>query len=204
MKLIDLLVQELPKRGGWPQGVDNITQFPSGELCYNGENGRCVNSNPGVYIEKHEDGDATNWAYGTQVTREQYEAAMQQTAWNGDGLPPVGCDVEFILDTEKYSVNGIIPENGQTVNVVAHKVTTDDNLVAVVYWDDNGAGRAAAFIKQAFRPIRAEAERKRDDFAKSLADKSVMGDQWQMQIVGQAIYDAIAAGKIPGVKLETN
>lgn len=26
MKLIDLLVQELPKRGGWPDGVTRIVQ----------------------------------------------------------------------------------------------------------------------------------------------------------------------------------
>lgn len=30
MKLIDILVQELPKHGGWPDSVYSISQFPSG------------------------------------------------------------------------------------------------------------------------------------------------------------------------------
>lgn len=34
MKLIDLLVQELPKRGGWPEGVDSIYQdHDGGDFC---------------------------------------------------------------------------------------------------------------------------------------------------------------------------
>lgn len=32
MKLIDLLVQELPKRGGWPAGVDAVEQDSEGQL----------------------------------------------------------------------------------------------------------------------------------------------------------------------------
>lgn len=34
MKLIDLLVQELPKRGGWPDGALNATQDKDGEVCF--------------------------------------------------------------------------------------------------------------------------------------------------------------------------
>ena len=33
MKLIDLLVQELPKRGGWPRDALSITQDDDGSLC---------------------------------------------------------------------------------------------------------------------------------------------------------------------------
>lgn len=35
MKLIDLLVQELPKRGGWPDGVSRIHQDHDGEIYAN-------------------------------------------------------------------------------------------------------------------------------------------------------------------------
>ena len=33
MKLIDLLVKELPKRGGWPHDALSITQDNDGSLC---------------------------------------------------------------------------------------------------------------------------------------------------------------------------
>ena len=121
----------------------------------------------------------------------------QQPMWDGEGLPPVGCDVEFTLDTDKYSVQGNVPENGQVVNVVAHKQTTDGNAVAVVYWDEHGAGRAAAFIKAAFRPLRTEAERKRDEFV-----SLVMG--WMHHATHaeiEFIFKNIEAGKIPGVEI---
>lgn len=34
MKLIDLLVKELPRRGGWPEGALNATQDKDGEVCF--------------------------------------------------------------------------------------------------------------------------------------------------------------------------
>lgn len=199
MKLIDLLVKELPKRGGWPNDAKQAWQSSSdGEVYFDGFNDDRVRYRPElIYLPVSDN------AYD-RIQRCEYESALaasQQQAWSGEGLPPVGCDVEFILDTEKYSVNGNIPENGQAVNVVAHKVTTDDNPVAVVYWDDNGSGRAAAFIKQAFRPIRTEAERKRDAFIRVMQDEDLIGAYITNDEAG-FIYDAISAGKIPGVKLE--
>jgi hypothetical protein len=135
------------------------------------------------------------------VTREQYEAAIaaQQPVWNGEGLPPVGSDVEFTLDTDKYSVQGNIPENGQVVNVVAHKQTTDGNPVAVVYWDERGSGRAAAFIKAAFSPLRTEAERKREAEVDELIDAITL--TLTDIYASQRFMDAIESGKIPGVEL---
>lgn len=34
MKLIDILVEELPKRGGWPKSAENATQDEDGEVCF--------------------------------------------------------------------------------------------------------------------------------------------------------------------------
>lgn len=36
MKLIDILIEELPKHGGWPEGVEFFTQDYDGELCPDG------------------------------------------------------------------------------------------------------------------------------------------------------------------------
>ena len=143
---------------------------------------------------------------GTKVDGEDYhcykrhweiEFISDQSVWDGEGLPPVGSDVEFTLYTDKYSAQGNIPENGQVVNVVAHKQTTDGNPVAVVYWDERGAGRAAAFIKAAFRPIRTEADRKREEVVDAILSLGTS----LTAATASIIYDAIAAGKIPGVEL---
>lgn len=34
MKLIDILVRELPKRGGWPEGMSQAAQDFNGEICF--------------------------------------------------------------------------------------------------------------------------------------------------------------------------
>ena len=40
MKLIDILRQELPKRGGWPEGADFAWADPDGEIRFNGDTRR--------------------------------------------------------------------------------------------------------------------------------------------------------------------
>lgn len=92
MKLIDLLVQELPKRGGWPEGYNVISTNGYGQAwCYS-INASGETSGKELYIRSSEEG---------HVTREQYEAvlaAAQQPAWDGEGLPPVGCKCEALYD----------------------------------------------------------------------------------------------------------
>lgn len=53
-----------------------------------------------------------------------------------------------------------------------------------------------------FRPIRSEAERKRDEAVAQLNNFVAMGKFALDEDLAYAVYDAIAAGKIPGVKLE--
>lgn len=213
MTLLESLVKELS--GAWPVEAHGAVQDNSGQIWFykNGKpyyTGVIWGADP-ISI----DFDWVNWDlrlevsddYATAIiTRDQYEAAIasQQPVWNGEGLPPVGCDVEFNLDTDKYSAQGNIPENGQVVNVVAHKQTTDGNPVAVVYWDDRGAGRAAAFIKAAFSPLRTEADRKREEVAESLIrfldSKTDIDNVFRTSdVIG--FIDYVAAGKIPGVEL---
>ena len=65
MKLIDLLVQELPKRGGWPEGVDTVRQNCKGQLFE-------INSDycSDFKLEKCDD-----WITDV-VTKQQYDAAL--------------------------------------------------------------------------------------------------------------------------------
>lgn len=273
MKLIDILVRELPKRGGWPEGVYSISQFPSGELCYHDEENNCSNANTSIYLTKHEDGDDTDWAYGIYITREQYESALaakndgwiewgggkcplhhgaivdvklrngrteyaqealsiegyasypfwrkddtsgdiiayrlhkpQQEEhpeareedindcigqapapiWNGEGLPPVGCECEA-----KFRYRN-------SAEWMYFRCVAVDCDVAFGW-----AGKDAVALEwesYQFRPIRSEAERKRDESLRVIYEILDAGTSTKQDATG--IYDAIAAGKIPGVKLE--
>ena len=85
MKLVDLLVQELPKRGGWPEEAKIMSQDAAGlinahrnerlvfliDQFWTGtsKNDACKNFSP-FYLKK-----ATDWNTNT-VTREQYESAL--------------------------------------------------------------------------------------------------------------------------------
>ena len=65
MKLIDLLIKELPRRGGWPKGVDAVEQGCEGELFEKGSD-YCS----GFKLEKCDD-----WITDV-VTKQQYESAL--------------------------------------------------------------------------------------------------------------------------------
>lgn len=216
MKLIDLLVQELPKRGGWPHNALSITQDDDGSLCvwdtndphYDGFSWKHHTGNSLVHywhgIEDvplscdHRESIVTYWQYKAAL------AASQKPTWNGEGLPPVGAKVEFFINPKLRYSNAWVPAAGTEMEVVAHKTTTDGNDVAVCYWDEVGAGRSCCFVPESLKPLRTEAERKRDAAAEAI-------DWYMPEFIpdtpnefyhAKKIYDAIAAGKIPGVKLD--
>nr|DAK93308.1 MAG TPA: hypothetical protein [Caudoviricetes sp.] len=200
MKLIDMLVQELPKRGGWPEGVNEIGQDYDGELMFYGRG----NPRTRIYLPLSSDHRNLNRRDGDKVTKDRYESALaasQKPAWNGEGMPPVGAKIEFFINPRLVYRNAWIPDAGTEMEVVAHKTTTDGNDVAVCYWDDGGAGRSYCFVPKSLKPLRTEAERKRDEAIKAMQREADEGDNW-IYSEYEIIYDAIAAGKIPGVKLD--
>lgn len=203
MKLIDLLVQELPKSGGWPYGVREIGQDYDGELMFYGRG----NVRTGIYLTLSSDHRNLNRRDGDKVTKDRYESALaasQKPAWNGEGLPPVGAKVEFFINQKLGYRNGWIPDAGTEMEVVAHKTTTDGNDVAVCYWDECGAGMSRCFVPESLKPLRTESERKRDAAAEAIDwyMPEFIPDTPNDYYHAKKIYDAIAAGKIPGVKLE--
>lgn len=182
MKLIDLLVQELPKRGGWPEGYDLMSTNRHGWVSAYKNNG-CVSLFE-LCICSSEQGI---------VTRDQYEAALgepQKAKWDGEGLPPVGCECECHVD------EGVIH-----CIVVGYdfdgKAVVMRNVPARKYFSiQANSGR--------IKPLRTEVERKRDAAVEAI-------DYWLPEYIpdtpnefyhAKKIYDSIAAGKIPGVKLE--
>nr|DAW20153.1 MAG TPA: hypothetical protein [Caudoviricetes sp.] len=163
MTLLELLRQELSKRGGWPEGAERARQDADREICFEGGCGVSYNFD----VDKMSD-DSLHWLNENNratsdlyVTREQYD-------WDGEGLPPIGFVVEFTFGTYDMETDfsGILPAEGEIVEVVAHKTTSDGNDVAVVYWDDKGAGRSACFVSGCLRPLRTEAERAIDEMVR--------------------------------------
>jgi hypothetical protein len=191
MKLIDLLVQELPKRGGWPKQAEKCWQSSiDGEITMKSNCGSPINH--GLGFKK------LDMCTERMVTREQYEAALaasQKPVWNGEGLPPVGCECEIdVVDC------------GWTLVTVKYL----GNSYIVV---DTTEGYECSFKLSncKFRSIRTEAERKRDAAVEAIClagggsvDDFLGKDDGQGDVYGAAwfnVYDAIAAGKVPGVTL---
>lgn len=111
--------------------------------------------------------------------------------WNGEGLPPVGCECEFISNDTSWGSVVVIGMDGDKVVIKPSGET---------YYGITPSE------KQVFRPIRSEADKKRDEAVQALCnagggngrvdEESGYGSCWF------DVYDAIAAGKIPGVKME--
>lgn len=201
MKLIDLLVQELPKRGGWPEGVIKIHQDYDGEtwawLNHGGPERLFTLNRVATNAKKFGKHETCE----NMVTRDQYESALaesQKTACNGEGLPPVGVKVEFFINQKLGYRNDWIPDVGTEMEVVAHKTTTDGNDVAVCYWDEGGAGRSCCFVPESLKPLRTESERKHEAALESIcAVLEMVAQDYKREDEAKLIYEAIAAGKIP-------
>src|ERR1051325_589596 len=196
MKLIDILVQELPKRGGWPEGANEAVQdddgavkfFDSDDLQFS-KYGNWRGSARGDFYC-----DPVNKITGylvapsngeTIVTRQQYEEALKQPVWDGAGVPPVGVECEWC------------ESNGQWTAV---KIVYLSEWVIVMRGVKEGLGKGVEIAKDLvmdkmpeFRPIRSG----RDEAITAMLKYEPAATTC---IVG-SIYDAIAAGKVPGVKL---
>lgn len=200
MTLLELLVKELPGRGGWPDGVEKIGQDYDCELKFLGA--KMSRYRSGIYTEQLCAGHRAKGSagYGETVTREQYEAAIasQQPAWNGEGLPPVGVKCEWQdYNTKKWTPVRVV-YSSEWVTIISEDKDDDAIELAIENYGDKG--------RRKFRQILTEAERKRD--AAGLAIYNAINWNAEGEMVSTSrmedyrkAYDAIAAGKIPGVEL---
>ena len=197
MKLIDLLVKELPKRGGWPEGALSITQDNDGSLCvwdtndphYEGFSWKHHTGNSLMYFwhgewtmplaSDHKESIVTYWQYKAAL------AASQKPAWNGEGLPPIGCECEVSVDGGRSwcTYRAINEKNGVRLIEIGNLTEEFENNNWI------------------FRPLCTESEKKRDAAIEAMQMEADEGDNW-IYSEYEIIYDAIAAGKIPGVKLD--
>lgn len=155
MTLLELLRQELPKRGGWPEGVNYIAQ----------DEGRATWS----FIDKPAKDEDDEWMDDSEtsyhkllghlpeasdyrtaiVTREQYEA----TGWDGTGLPPVGVECEYKWQNDRWRV-------GKVCYISKHTV------LMLEIFDGEESESAYGACDVTFRPLRTEAERAIDEMVR--------------------------------------
>lgn len=264
MKLIDLLVQELPKWGGWPEGVDAVEQDSEGQL-FEMESDYCSD----FKLEKCDD-----WIADV-VTKQQYESALAASKavvghdewiqWAG-GDCPVDSDAIVEVKFRNPSRNKFNNDragdfywshHGFDGDIIAYRLqqpgidsrTNDYRLeqdlnecigqgVDVPEWNGEGLppagcecearyrnankwvffrcvgvdsgvafgwlGKEAATLGRGsyeFRPLRTEAERAREAACHEIASMIGRGTFFED---AERIYDAFISGKIPCMKLESN
>lgn len=147
MTLLELLCQELPKRGGWPKGVDAVEQDSEGRLFE-------MDSD---YCSDFKLNECDDWLADV-VTKQQYEsalAALQKPTWDGEGLPPVGVECEYMKHTRSTGNNW---SKGTVKYISEYTVVIDD--------DDVDGEFIAHPLGCAFRPLRTEAERAIDEMVR--------------------------------------
>ena len=206
MKLIDLLVQELPKRGGWPDGANFVVQDADGTVKF-AKTVTCLHYLAGdwrsdedgydwIYKDRPFDGNfVAEWTaddnHRAVISMARYECEIskketgKQSAneWNGEGVPPVGCECECqFLDA--WHVCKVLFVGAEVI-------------VSVI----DGSERAFSVNHTKFRPLQSEAESKRDAAVEAIQRAADDGNNW-IYSEYEIIYDAIAVGKIPGVKLD--
>lgn len=195
MKLIDLLVKELPKRGGWPEGaVECCRHYGTNSIDFYDETG---NWDDDCYLKYGKDFakdciyEETSGSHRLQsVSRSEYESALaasQKPAWNGEGLPPVGCECEVSVDGGRSwcAYRAINEKNG--VRLIEIGNLTEE------FQNNNWI----------FRPLRTEADKKRDAALDAIYGAIASAKrEHNRSDEADEVYKAIAAGKIPGVKLD--
>ena len=160
MTLLELLRQELPKRGGWPEGVAAMAQDADGavqnyvdtrDIRINYEFAHGTSRIACSYSIESGECEVSTDRLTAIVTREQYEA----TGWDGTGLPPVGVECEFMkhtLDTTPNWRRGIIKYVSEYTVVIVEALSP---------------GEFVAHPRTCnFRPLRTEAERAIDEMVR--------------------------------------
>ncbi|QHJ79542.1 MAG: hypothetical protein [Caudoviricetes sp.] len=203
MKLIDLLVQELPKLGGWPEGAGFIAADEDGDIDsyvhkphLDLPSKSWVDHEGGGYHEHNvvKAKKVCDWNVCV-ISEEQYEsavAASKQVEWDGLGMPPVGCE----CGARKKS-----PGEGWWNFKVEHI----SSGCIFGFWIKSGQGAALDCDEYDFmplNPIRTEAARRRENCCDKIFGAMCKAERKDNRSdMAEAVYDAIAAGKIPGIKL---
>lgn len=121
---------------------------------------------------------------GYLCNKPHWKVEMLHDEWNGEGLPPVGTECECSVAGDPY-----LPTKVAAITVNMIIITNNSDSKEDAFYHD----------QVQFRPIRSARDKAVDKIKELL-----MYDYGDDPRVNDAIfiYDAIAAGKIPGVKLD--
>ncbi|WP_318357639.1 hypothetical protein [Enterobacter sp.] len=184
MKLKELLVQELPKRGGWPEGAEIICSHGNGHVYAYATKCRTSGRQLPIY-----------GGSGQAVTREQYESALAaaQPQWDRNYPIKAGTDVEVHFEGDDSRVwTEFRVEYMRGDVVVLHDYRSDDV-------------NAYSNKKLNFRPIRSEADKKRDEIERAIANALFNDgdfDSAEALRLATFIYGAMSRNEIPHVHIE--
>ncbi|ECS2301618.1 hypothetical protein ASL71_12185 [Salmonella enterica subsp. enterica serovar Isangi] len=179
MKLIDVLVQELPRRGGWPEGVEEIWQ----------DYDRLMRPLGWFHDELCEDHRRQHHDAHVKISRKQYEDALaaSKAEWDGKGLPPSGNEFEYLR-------GDFGADEGRWIKCTMKYA---GEKYCIVHLE----GEGESWLRHEgtkIRPIRSEADKKRDESIKAL--KFSFG-AFDVNGLADMVYHAIAAGKIPHIRI---
>lgn len=183
-ELLERLASDLQGLGGWPEWAAEcvLHRGASKAMFYDGDG--CFQAYPKFPdIRFKEEADIERIVY-----REMYEAALaaSKTEWDGEGLPPVGCECEgkqlAQLNWNKFKVVAI--ENGHVFG----------------FWNDN-VSTGLDSMQWEFRPIRSEADKKKyatiEEMLSTFFGAPPVEEPNENDRVAMAeLYDAIKSGKI--------
>lgn len=123
------------------------------------------------------------------VTREQYEAALaaSKKEWDGECLPPVGCDCEFQAEDGSWGVGTVLCVGNLRVFWLCH---------------EDGMEYNAEIEPREFRPIRSEADKKRDEAIESITSLIEYRNGCHAKALAKWLFEEIAAGKIQHIRID--
>ncbi|SAE91166.1 Uncharacterised protein [Enterobacter cloacae] len=130
----------------------------------------------------------------------EYQVTVGKVEWDGDGLPPVGVEIEYKFTKVNYRNDF---SRGKVLAYGMHNVFME-------HWSSKNE-----FIqpldKIEFRPILSEEEKKRENgvlslakaagampfrYGETLSDGELLGYSWY------ELYDKIAAGEVAGIRID--
>lgn len=195
MEFIDILVRELPKRGGWPEGAVECVRFvDEATIDFYDENGNWPDDCSLTYgpIAKAICITPTEPCQRETVKFSEYEAALaaSKPEWDGEGLPPVGCRIEYTCKQPDAGHPAIEAGKWYGGTIIAY-------YGEGVWTSDNGIRHLSNTI---FRPLRSEEYNKRYEAIEALFEIIDAGVSTSQDSI--YIYDAIAAGKIPHIRID--
>ncbi|XGI80205.1 hypothetical protein ACED16_25410 [Enterobacter hormaechei] len=265
MKLIDILVRELPERGGWPESASTATQDSDGEICFSsgGKHEYCITSWKGGKWTG--DGFMAEHAIDYEISiisREQYESALAASkemtinkpdsdgwiSWCGGECPVDGdmvVDVRFRAQGQA-DLDGDVADNfrwehfSNGADIVAYRLHKPEHQKPE--WDGEGlpkvgteaevsvdGGRTWCSYKATsehngmrlveignfteefqrnnwmFRPIRSEADKKKEAVEKAIADALLKDgdfDYAEALRLSTFVYVAISRNEIPHIRID--